>query len=270
MKTRKVISREYKLMLKAARFAGTERQLLAAAGQLWNDFGGAIDPFVAGVDGTLDAITKQREVAFLDSQARHLWAGGYIFRVRRTLAGARPEVTLKFRHPDRYVAESRQMKSRRIRATVKFEEDIKPPFISLYGFSTRGRIGRKDVPDTLDKMASLFPDLAKRLGKIDGRLELRTVNGFTAREIVMTGPILIIGAKPRVEAECALIVWYDHGSTTANRPVAVEFSFRYGNPGGRYSGKVARRAFNIYEMLQRDLTDWVDPNSVTKTALVFG
>ncbi len=98
---------------------------------------------------------------------------------------------------------------------------------------------------------------------------LRPVNGLTVREVVLTGPILTIGAKPRVEAECALIVWYEHGHT-ASPPVAVEFSFRYGNPGGQYSGKVASRAFNVFEVLQRDLGDWVDPNSTTKTALVFG
>ena len=269
MKTRKVISREYKLMLQAARFAGTEDQLLVTAGQLWEDFAGALAPFVASVEGTLDTITKERLVEFLDSQARHLWAAGYTFRVRRTLKSGRSEVTLKFRHPDRYVAENRQMKSRRIRAQIKFEEDVKAPFISLYGFSNKGRIGRNDVPSTLDEVSAIFPDLSRRLGKVDGGIKLRTVNGFTAHEVVVTGPILTLGAKPRIEAECALIVWYDHRNA-AKHPMAVEFSYRYGNPGGRYSGKVARRAFNIFEMLQRDLTDWVDPNSVTKTALVFG
>jgi hypothetical protein len=269
MKTRKVVSREYKLMLQAARFAGTEDQLLVAAGQLWEDLAGAIGPFAASVEGRLDTIAKQRLVAFLDSQTRHLWAAGYVFRVRRTLEGSRPQVTLKFRHPDRYVAENRQMKSRRIRAQIKFEEDIKAPFISLYGFSNTGRIGRTDVPSTLDEVSAIFPDLPRRLGNVDGGVKLRAVNGFTAHEVVVTGPILTLGAKPRVEAECALIIWYDHRNM-ASHPTAVEFSYRYGNPGGRYSGKVARRAFNIFEMLQRDLTDWVDPNSVTKTALVFG
>jgi hypothetical protein len=269
MKTRKVVSREYKVMLQAARFGGTQKQLLVAAGQLWDELAGAVDPFVVGVDGELDTVSKQRQVTFLDTRAQHLWAAGYIFRVRGTVEGGRPEVTLKFRHPDRWVAEARQMKSRQIRATVKFEEDIKPPFISLYGFSTRGRIGRKNVPTTLDAVSALFPDLQKRLGRVDGSLSLRAVNGFAARELVVTGPILTIGAKPRVEAECALIVWHDQRSR-ANHPMAVEFSYRYGSPGGRYSGKVARRAFNIFEMLQRDLTDWVDPNSTTKTALVFG
>jgi hypothetical protein len=269
MKARKVISREYKLMLQAARFTGGEAQLLNTAGQLWDDFAGAIGPFVPSVEGGFDTISPDRLVTFLDSQARHLWAAGYVFRVRRRLEGGRSEVTLKFRHPDRYVAESRQMKSPLLRAEIKFEEDVKPPFISLYGFSTKGRVGRKDVPNTLDAVSAMFPDLRKRLGKVDGGLKLRRVNGLTVREVVVTGPFLTIGAKPHVDAECALIVWYDQGHP-ATHPVAVEFSFRYGNPAGRYSGKVANRAFNVFEMLQRDLGDWVDPNSTTKTALVFG
>jgi hypothetical protein len=268
MKARKVVSREYKMMLRAARFGGPHKDLLTVAGQLWEDLAGALAPFVVSADGAFDTIGRQRLVAFLDSPDRRLWDSGYIFRVRRTLEGGRPEITLKFRHPDRYVAESRQMKSRHIRASIKFEEDIKAPFVSLYGFSTRGRVGRKNVPSTLADLAALFPDLTKRIGEVDGRDELRTV-GFTAREVVVTGPILTIGAKPRVEAECALIVWYEHGHAD-NQPVAVELSYRYGNSGGRYSGKVARRAFNVFEVLQRDLTDWVDPSSNTKTALVFG
>src|SRR5262245_63024658 len=148
MKARKVISREYKLMLQAAKFAGPEQHLLAVAHEVWEELVGAIAPFVVRADGALDTISKERLVSFLDTQARHLWVSGYVLRLRRTLEGSRPEVTLKFRHPDRYVAASRQMKSR-IRATVKFEEDIKAPFVSLYGFSTRGRVGRENVPPTL-------------------------------------------------------------------------------------------------------------------------
>ncbi len=269
MKTRKVVSREYKLMLQAARFGNTDKQLLTAAGQFWEEFAGAIEPLVVSVEGTLDTIGKQRLIAFHDSDERHLWAAGYIYRVRRTLNGGRPEVTLKFRHADRYVAESRQMKSRRLRSETKFEEDIKAPFVSLYSFSTRGRVARNEVPATLDDVTAFFPDLAKRLGRIKKRQALSQVNGVTACETVVTGPIVTIGAKPLVEAECALIVWNKHGSTDG-QPLAVEFSYRYGNPGGRYSGKIARRAFNIFEVLQRDLTDWVDTHSTTKTALVFG
>src|SRR6185503_798103 len=132
----------------------------------------------------------------------------------------------------------------------------KPPFVSLFGFSTTGRVGRKSVPETLATAYALFPDLPKRLAKTDGSLKLRTVNGFTARELVLTGPILTIGTKPRVEVECALIVWYKQ-QDKINAPVAVEFSFRYGNTNGRYSGKVARRAYNIFDALQHNLTEWL-------------
>jgi hypothetical protein len=268
MKTRTVVSREYKVMLQAAKFAGTQKQLLAAARDLWDDFARAVEPFVFKVNGALDHIDKQRLIVFLDSQAQHLRAGGYIFRVRRALDGSRPEVTLKFRHPDRYVAEGRQMKGRRIRTETKFEEDIKGPFVSLYSFSTRGRVGRTDVPATLDGVASVFPDLSKRLGKTDQGLSISEVNGFTARELVISGPMLRIGSTPKVKVECALIVWYDHNGA-ADDPVAVEFSYRYGNAAGQYSGKVARRAFNIFEAMQKELTAWIDPSPRTKTAFVY-
>ena len=52
-------------------------------------------------------------------------------------------MTLKFRHPDRYVAESPSDEGRNIDTKAKFEEDIKAPFVSLYSFSTSGRVGRK-------------------------------------------------------------------------------------------------------------------------------
>lgn len=269
MKTRTVVSREYKVMLRPGKFAGPRKQLLAAARQLWNEFAHAVEASVFQAGGSLDTIDKERLIVFLDSEAQHLRAGGYIVRVRRRLEGGRPEVTLKFRHPDRFVAEGRRMKSRHLRATAKFEEDIKAPFVSLYSFSTRGKVGKKKVPTALDEVERLFPDLARHLGDVDGRLALGPVNGFTARELVVTGPTLTIGARPGVEAECALIVWYDH-DRDGTGPVAVEFSYRYGNAKGRYDATVARRAFEIFDTLQKDLTAWIDPNPRTKTAFVYG
>jgi len=38
-----------------------------------------------------------------------------------------------------------------------------------------------------------------------------------------------------VDAECALIVWYDDDARH-DRPVAIELSFRYGNKDGSYRG----------------------------------
>jgi hypothetical protein len=256
-------------MLQTPTFAGSERQLLATARRLWNDFSRAVGPVVFESEGTLETIAKERLIVLLDTDAQHLRANSYIFRVRRRLDGNRPEVTLKFRHPDRYIAESRQMKSLGISVTAKFEEDIKAPFVSLYSLSGRGELGAAPVPSTLDDLTRLFPDLPKRLGDIDGRLPLSEVNGFTASELLVTGATMRIGTKPKVDIECALIVWYDKNGS-ATEPAAVEFSYRYGDAKGQYAGKVARRAFDIFETLQRELTEWVDPNPRTKTAFVYG
>ena len=269
MKRRKVVSREYKVMLQAARFAGAKKQLLGTTRRLWDEFSRAVAPAIAAATGTLDTIEKERLIVFLDTDAQHLRAGGYIFRVRRPLDGQQPEVTLKFRHPDRYVAESRQMKSPRIRTEIKFEEDIKAPFVSLYSFSSSAGLGKTPAPSTLKDVSRLFPDVSKRLGEVDGRHALGAVNNFTARELVITGATMRIGTKPKVECECALIVWYDQNGS-ATEPVAVEFSYRYGDEKGRYGGKAAKRAFDVFEMLQRELTEWVDPNPRTKTAFVYG
>jgi hypothetical protein len=269
MKNCVVVSREYKVMLRAGKFAGAEKQLLGTARKLWNDFARAVEPIVSNVDGTLDTIDKQRLIVFLDSEAQHLKAGGYIFRVRRGLDGGQPEVTLKFRHPDRYVAAARQMKGLNIETKTKFEEDIKAPFVSLYSLSTRGRVGKKGVPTSLNDVSRLFPDLSKRLAQTDDGVTLSEVNHFTARELVIIGPTLRVGTKPKVNLECALIVWYDQNGA-AEKPVAVEFSYRYGNPDGEYGGKTARRAFDIFAAMQSDLTDWIDPHPRTKTAFVYG
>ena len=269
MKSPVVVSREYKVMLRAGKFGGTEKQLLGAARKLWNDIARVVEPIVFEVEGTLDTIAKQRQIVFLDSDAQHLRQGGYIFRLRRGLDGGQREVTLKFRHPDRYVAEARRMNGWNIDAKTKFEEDIKAPFVSLYSFSTCGRVGKKGVPTSLRDVSRLFPDIAKRIANTDNGVTLSVVNGFTARELVITGPMLRVGTTPKVYLECALIVWYDQNGA-ADAPVAVEFSYRYGSPDGYYGGKVARRAFNIFAALQSDLTEWIDPNPRTKTAFVYG
>jgi hypothetical protein len=256
-------------MLQASRFQGSSRPLIAAASEFCRDFSTAISPLVLDVDGTLATIARQRLIALLDTDAQHLRKSGYICRTRRAPEQERPEVTLKFRHPDRYVAEGRQMKSR-IPVNVKFEEDIKAPFVSLYSFSACGMLPKKTpAPATLGDLTHLFPDLPKRLGDVDGQLTLNEVNGFSAREVVITGATVQLGSKPKARAECALIVWYDQQGSPTD-PAAVEFSYRYGNATGVYGGKVARRAFEIFATVQSDLTEWLDPTPRTKTAFVYG
>src|SRR5262245_14124734 len=138
MKRPRVVSREYKVMLRAKRFAGSERAMLKAADALWNDFSDGVDAVALGTKGTLDTIEGPRLITFYDTSKDHLNQHHYVFRERRRVGDGAREVTVKFRHPDRYVTEGRTMKARAtgVTAKTKFEEDVKGPFKSLYSFST--------------------------------------------------------------------------------------------------------------------------------------
>src|SRR5688572_25222434 len=128
MRRQKVVSREYKVMLRRQRFSGDEDQLLGAANEFWREFAREIAAVTVATDGTFRDAGKRRHVTFRDTSEQHLNAGGYILRERQDLDDQRREVTLKFRHPDRHVAQARDMTpSRRKGARTKFEEDIKAP-----------------------------------------------------------------------------------------------------------------------------------------------
>lgn len=55
------------------------------------------------------------------------------------------------------------------------------------------------------------------------------------------------------------------------QPAIVEFSFRYGDKRGNYSGIGAKRAYEAFLTLKSTpLSNWVDVASKTKTAYVYG
>jgi hypothetical protein len=60
-----------------------------------------------------------------------------------------------------------------------------------------------------------------------------------------------------------------HHDRQRTKPVAVELSYRYGDPRERYGGVAARRAFDVFQVIRTTLRPWVDPNAMTKTALVY-
>jgi len=267
MKRSPVVSREYKVMLRAAKFTGREPALLAATAAFWNDFVRSIEGMVIDINGSLRSIAKRRRIQFLDTESAAITAAGYIARVRRDLKDGRPEVTLKFRHEDRYLAESRRIRTRAPDAIVKFEEDIKAPFVSLYSYSACTAVGKRQAPSDLRALVKLFPSLSRRVDGTTAKLPLGSIGNFTARELVITGTTFQIGRGPKVEAECALIVWYDD-EKMGRGPQAVEFSFRYGNRKEDYGGGPARRAFAIFTALQ-SLDEWVDPHPRTKTRFIL-
>src|SRR5262245_16190070 len=132
-----VISREYKMMLRAHLFAGDEPQLLTTAARFSEDLTHLIRPVALEMDGALGEVDHRRLITFYDTPQRLFQRNHYIFRARDDLTSGAREVTLKCRHPDRYTAQDRTMEVRKNGTEThrgkashvirKFEEDIKPP-----------------------------------------------------------------------------------------------------------------------------------------------
>jgi hypothetical protein len=236
---------------------------------LWRDLARSVADVVLDTSGRLAQIRARRLIRFYDTRRQDLDRAGYIYWARHDLATDDCEATLKFRHPDRYIAEHRDMTSVTTGARTKFEEDIKVPFVSLYSFSTTVPVNPTTAFRTLSDAARLVHDIAPRIEGFRADGVLSAVNDFTALERVIVGASLRIGKKPKVQAECTLIVWHDH-DRQRTKPVAVELSYRYGDTKERYGGVAARRAFDVFQMIRNTLRPWVDPNAMTKTALVYG
>jgi hypothetical protein len=269
MEAQRVVSREYKVMLRPRLFTGAEESVLAKAHALWQDVAEKIGEAVVHVDGDLSHIKARRLISFFDTRDHRLDEAHYIFRERRGTDGSKREVTLKFRHPDRFFAQARDMKARTSQeAKRKFEEDIKGPFVSLHSFSTTVAIADAAKFAKLGDVMELFPDLADRIKGADKNEPLRVVNDFTAREVVVDGAKAQMGKTPKVDAEWALIVWYDQQSR-GQTPIAVELSYRYGHKSEEYSGGLTRRASDVFHVIQTGLKRWVDPKPRTKTAVAF-
>ena len=266
-------SREYKIMLKAEKFNGNEPTLLEAARSFWNGFQQAIHELVIDTDGSLDKITKRRTIRFYDTNACRLRNNAYVFRERVDIENGMREVTLKFRHPDRYIAQDRDMDARDDKeGKTKFEEDIKPtfehksPFLTLYSFSTKQKISASKKLNKMKDPVKLFPGLQNKLDNYDEDEAIKIVGPFTARELVITGADFQISDAPKLEAECALVVWYNNeGDHT--QPKLVEFSYKYEDKDENYTGEMAQRALAVFKKLQR--LEFANPNSITKTACVY-
>lgn len=264
-----VESREYKVMLRKERFTGLEADLLNRANDFWKAFNKLVREIVFDTDGCLNKIETQRLVRFYDGSDHSLWKNDYVFRERIDLNANEREVTLKFRHPDRYISQDRDMSAANVgNGKQKFEEDIKLPFLKLYSFSTKQPISDSKFLNKMDDPGELFPDLKKRLKSYQKDESIHIVRGFTAKELVITGADFQIRNSPEVKAECALIVWYKD-SREEDGPVVVEFSFKYKGKGEEFDGETAKRAYDVFVRLKDELAYWVDPEGLTKTAYVY-
>jgi hypothetical protein len=267
-KRQDVTSREYKVMLDPSHLDGDQAALLVAVATFWSDVATALRPLDIPTTGAFTGVKARRLIRFLDTDAHAINGRSYIVREREDIETGERQVTLKFRHPDRYVAADRSMEAAGASdVKTKFEEDVKPPFVSVFSFSTTQPLESGRVLSQLADVVDLFPGLADAVTEVPHDALLAPVREFVGREIVLEGATLLLGRRD-IEAECAVVVWYDEGEKDAT-PVVAEFSFKYGDDSEDYRGSVARDAYDVMRLLQGGVGDWIDPHPRTKTAFVY-
>jgi hypothetical protein len=270
----KLSSREYKLTLHAREFAGDEAACHSKAADFWTDTVNRLGDAGIAASGKLDLSEpdKQRNVFFLDTQDKALYErSDLVFRLRRPVASKGDwDATLKFRHGDRLLAGAQAFRLREGHGRGKFEEDVKavprsglPGFWALFSRSVEAGFGpRKELLTVGDCLAPFE--------KLDGgslpplKEKVQTVSGLKVTEHVFEDGWL--GLSKKVEAECALILWWKEEEALS--PIAAEFSFRFPLDDGEADAKVVRNAWTAMSVLSG--SPFVDPKGRTKTALVYG
>jgi hypothetical protein len=264
-----VESREYKLLLRCPLFGGNQPSVMETAARFWSDVARVTAPLILDSSDDECQIDSQRVVRFFDTRQQRLNAANFILRIRNKVADDDEELTLKFRHPDRYVAEAQHVEPKTpYDVHAKFEEDVKAPFLSLFSASATATVPVDTRFRRVADILAVFPYLERLRSNSDPDDTLDVVNDFTAREIVLALGKIQLRRTPRADAACALIIWYKDGVTS--EPVAVEFSFRYKDQKEEYSAAMSARAFNVFHAVQRQLKYWVDSKAQTKTQIVYG
>lgn len=278
-------SREYKIMLDANRFEGSEDALRAQAARFWEVFGKAVAEVTDGSVRTkkklkkIDA-DKRRKIRFYDTEDCFLdSAHDYVFRLREEVISGKEEVTLKFRQrklrtaqmADMQPADTGGAECNRIEGfTCKFEEDVKvdSPIVSLYSVSTTKEIGPGEKIAHLNYPGDFVPGLQNALGEeYHPERRIKRVGKYTARELVLTGGRLEMSKWPDVKVGCGLVVWYDNSKKPFYEPDVAEFSFKYRKHID--DELLESQCREVLTILNDRMGTWVASPQLTKTRFVY-
>ena len=211
------------------------------------------------------SLAKNRTVKFYDTEGScQLNNLGYIFRER--IENGDSEVTLKFRGPDRYIADFEDLSATSGSAETKLESDISASsssnFKVVYSHSTT-------APNT--RTINNFADINNQFPGFDSDYNfsnstiLDLVGNLTISERVYKGVTIDLG---QFDAEISVTLWYTSAPSGSQQPAVAEISFKYADSSADYTKAVVNRAQQSFYALQ-DLTAWTSPNSQTKTQFVY-
>jgi hypothetical protein len=190
-KVRGIGSREYKLILSAERFGDRRR----GTGALQDVVCRLAEQFGAETERQEDE--EERRTHYLDTAGFDLHRAGFLLRLRFEPKDGDFKVTLKHRTPDRYVAAAQDLSLAAGNGELKFEEDILPPFRSVFSQSNAVRFGSEPSIGDVQGLVELFPGL-ERL-HLPGKTKLAVVNDFKP-----TGWIHVSSATPRLAANASI------------------------------------------------------------------
>ena len=170
-----------------------------------------------------DIDENECRVWYLDTQRHELNRNhNFFLRIREERNGY--DITLKCRHPDRYISASYDLSHPKDRSRLKFkdskfEEDITTPFQSK--FSSQAKFENHKNPElkTFQDILSIYPDLMSL--NIPPGENLKKVNKFVAKEISYRLGDIVFADGNKIVSEMSM--WYL--SDKDKSPAIVELDF---------------------------------------------
>jgi uncharacterized protein YjbK len=235
---RSLDSREFKLILKPKIF----QDLNEGIKKVQKIIDKEVDMLNGKFKPDSDLKQKFRRTYYLDTFNFRLQSKNFFLRVREDKESNKYDITLKCRHPDRYISSSYDLSSSIKKSTIKFEEDIIASHVSKFSISVNFEEDQEPEINNLEKLKTIFPELQTQdLG--DGILE--KVNKFEAKEIsVKLGKISYSNNnKDREddddEIKTFLNLWYS--PKNKGKPVIVEFTCDYAAIKKKEEGKEQKK-----------------------------
>lgn len=252
-----VDSKEYKVLLDPARFAGNPQ---SAANQLLLDLSSRLNAL--GFDKTLTGSFSAGDVdtvTYYDTAGScALQANGYSLRTR---SGDHQDIQFKFRHADEELAAATDVSGKGKNPSTKLETDVSPDSL-VYSHSTKQDPASGGTPATVGALASQFPG-AGALSAYNGQA-LVAVNGLSVRQQEFEGPGADLGKS---QAEFTLSLWY---LGNAGTPALAELSFRVeANDDAYYTTPVLQRSQTLLKGIG-SLDGWVLSPRSSKTRWLYG
>lgn len=249
-----------------------------------------IDTEVNNLSGTFksrdsDLKLKHRKTYYLDSSDFRLNSKNFFLRIREDKKSRKYDVTLKCRHPDRYISSAYDLSDLKMYDT-KFEEDIISPHTSKFSASVNFEQDQKPKFDSIEELRSIFP----RLISYDiGHGKLFKVNNFEAKEIsVKLGKIVYDGKKSNNKDDnkvsLLLNLWYSPKDESVPAIVELTYSYKAIKPSPTVSNKInkdnklieefplslVRNTYEFYRSIQKmKVADFHASKTKTEFAYTF-